>query len=130
MSGVAPGIVLLGTTEESGKVDDGGGVKVTGDVVTHASHSQGFEEAAAMVLATAAAAGESVKVEDVVAGLHELAVADDLGTEMGIDRVEESGPIVTPRQLSPTPRQLSDLLFLLLHKGGDRILGGGLHGKG
>lgn len=57
-------------------------------MVAEVGHAQRREEAARDEAAAAAVLGEGVEVEGVVAGLGHFAVADELGSQKRVHRVE------------------------------------------
>lgn len=91
--------------EEIGQVDVGGGEEVAGDFIPMVGrHPETLEEFAAGETAAPAVLGKRVEVEGVVAGLRHLAVADELGAEERVHRVQQPDPVVLAVDLPPHVR--------------------------
>ncbi|KAM3336050.1 hypothetical protein ACQJBY_030181 [Aegilops geniculata] len=109
-AGFAPHPVVAGVVlpdAEAGEAGVGGGVEVAGDLVADAGEADVLEEGLLGVLAGAGVAGVAVVVEGVVAGLRELAVADELPAERPVDGVQQAVPVVAAVHLPPPRRQLA-----------------------
>ncbi|KAI3822510.1 hypothetical protein L1987_10100 [Smallanthus sonchifolius] len=73
--------------KEIWEIDVGGCIKVTTDGITVITHTEFLEEMCALVFASSAVFGSRVEVEGVIAGLRELAVANDFTAEVGVHGV-------------------------------------------
>lgn len=84
---LAPNTRQLGSLEEIWKIDVGGGVQVSANMVSTISHFKLLEEMGTCVFTSSTVFGSWVEVERVVAGLGELTIADDFTAEVGVEGV-------------------------------------------